>query len=160
MEHNNKGGWSLQPTRIHEIQWTSLSFLLQCSIKCHFYCRHCLGYTRKYPTFQLAGTVRFNYFTVLSVRFPNLFCYKVVFFQTVFWKESGRHFASSSLSVELILAYQSLTFIRFFYFFYFMLFFHSFSIVIGCLNQWNLNVRRLECRVHWGQQKTSHPGRG
>ena len=88
----------------------------------------------------------------LTSRFPNLFCYKVFsatrlffFFQTVFCKESGRHFASSSLSVELILAYQSLTFIRFF-FIYFILFFHSFSIVIGCLNQWNLNVRRLESR--------------
>ena len=85
----------------------------------------------------------------LTSRFPNLFCYKVFsatrlffFFQTVFCKESGRHFASSSLSVKLILAYQSLTFILCFYF----IFFHSFSIVIGCLNQWNLNVRRLESR--------------
>ena len=76
----------------------------------------------------------------LTSRFPNLFCYKVFsatrfffFFQTVFCKESGRHFASSSLSVKLILAYQSLTFILCFYFILF--FFHSFSIVIGCLNQ-------------------------
>ena len=141
----------------NSVNFAFISFAMY--FKCHFYCRHCLGDTRKYPTFQLAGTVRFIYFTVLSVRFPNFFCYKVVFFQTVFWKESGRHFASSSLSVELILAYQSLTFILFLILFYFI-FFHSFSIVIGCLNQWNLNVRRLECRVHWGQQKISHPGRG
>ena len=84
--------------------------------KCHFYCRHGLGYTRKYPTFQLAGTLRFKYFTVLSVRFPNLFCYKVIFFRLFFEKNQVVILlVCSSLSVELILAYQSLTFIRFFF---------------------------------------------
>ena len=68
----------------NSVNFAFISFAMY--FKCHFYCRHGLGYTRKYPTFQLAGTLRFNYFTVLSVRFPNLFCYKVVFFRLFFEK--------------------------------------------------------------------------
>ena len=87
MELNNKGGWSFQATRIHEIQWTSLSFLLQCTVNAIFTADTAYGI--------LASTLHFNsrvpYVSItlrcyLTVRFPNLFCYKVIFFRLFFEK--------------------------------------------------------------------------